>query len=200
MPPPSDAQRDERQLLAAFGRGERCAATQIVEHLAPVVRRTVFRLTGWHPETQDLVQDVFLAIQQAAGSFRGDSRLETWATSITIHCCRKWQRKQNKRPGSLADTPFEPVDESFQGRQGTGELKEEVQLALQQLGHEDRELIVLRYLEDYALEDLAELLEVRKNTVEVRLSRARRRLADFLLSRSSFQSASTMDKASHERR
>ncbi len=176
-------QQDDRDLLAEVRRGDRCAAATMVERLTPIVSRMVFRLTGWHEDTQDLIQNVFLAVQQSADSFRGDSKLETWVTSITIHCCRQWIRGRAGVPPNVPPAVSEPVDHSFKRYQDTTEIGEEVRLALKQIHHDDRELLVLRYLEDMPLEDIAQLLGIRKNTLEVRLHRARKELCSMLTQR-----------------
>jgi RNA polymerase sigma-70 factor (ECF subfamily) len=180
MPNPTD--HEQRAVLAGLRQGDRRASVELVDRLTPLINRMVFRLTGWHPETQDLVQEVFLAIQQSADTFRGDCRLETWVTSITINCCRRWQRQQS-RMEPTGDSPPEPIDETDEQCRHTDEAKEEVQVALQRIQHDQRELLVLRYLEGHSLEDLAELLQVRKNTLEVRLHRARQALARRLRAR-----------------
>ena len=62
-------------------------------------------------------------------------------------------------------------------------MQEEVQLALHSLSADLRELVVLRYLEEMSLAEITKTLGIRKNTLEVRLHRARKHLAEFLEAR-----------------
>lgn len=187
MPDPPGPTASERELVHRLQAGDPLAATAVVDRLEPLVSRMVFRLTGWHTETEDLVNDVFLAIQKSAGTFRGDSTLETWATSITIHCCRRWQKLIIQRRHTMQPAEDEPIDQQHAAQQRSGELQEEVQLALQSLSQEMRELIVLRYLEDQSLEAISALLNVRKNTLEVRLHRGKKLLGQILAKRAAQQ-------------
>jgi RNA polymerase sigma-70 factor (ECF subfamily) len=171
----AEALERDLQLLAGLRDGDRVAATALVARMSPVVRRTVFRMTGWHSETDDLVQEVFLSIQKSAKSFRGDSQLETWVIGIAIRVCRSWQRTDFRNPklGSPA-TAAEPV--SLPSENDYVESVDEVRVLLASLSQSDRELVVLRYLEEMNLNDISKLLGLKKNTVEVRLHRIRERL------------------------
>lgn len=122
------------------------------------------------------MQDVFLRIQQNSDSFDGRSTLETWATSITINLCRNWMRSRSRR----LPTESTAVDSIVQTSEDTKADTGYVTHAIQQLNQDDRELIVLRYLEEMSLDDMADLMQMRKNTLEVRLYRARKRLEDVL--------------------
>jgi RNA polymerase sigma-70 factor (ECF subfamily) len=62
-----------------------------------------------------------------------------------------------------------------------GELHEGVRRAVGRLGQRDREVIVLRYLEQMEVDEIAATLRLARNTVEVRLHRARERLKLFLV-------------------
>ena len=180
MSKPHESTMNVRTLLLRLHAGDQEAAAVMVAQLEPLVSRMVFRLTGWHCETEDLVHDVFLAIQQAAPAFRGESSLETWATAITIHQCRHWQRTQRKRRNHVEQVR---PDNSYQPAHFRNEVQEEVQLALHSLSADLRELVVLRYLEEMSLAEITKTLGIRKNTLEVRLHRARKHLAEFLEAR-----------------
>jgi RNA polymerase sigma-70 factor (ECF subfamily) len=167
-------ERDLR-LLAGLNDGDRVAATELVARLSPVVRRTVFRMTGWHSETDDLVQEVFLSIQKSAMSFRGASQLETWVIGIAIRVCRSWQRTDFRNPKpSSSETIAEPI--SLPNENDHVESVDEVRVLLASLSQSDRELVVLRYLEEMNVNEISQLLGIKKNTLEVRLHRIRERL------------------------
>jgi RNA polymerase sigma-70 factor (ECF subfamily) len=60
------------------------------------------------------------------------------------------------------------------------EQAEEVRRAVAALPQKSREVVVLYYLEEMTAAEVAEALNLRQNTVEVRLSRARKQLAETL--------------------
>ena len=178
MQPDLPARNSDRQLVEGLRRGDEGAARELVQRLAPHINRTVYRLTGWHADTQDLVQEVFLQIQQSAAKYRGECKIETWATSIAINCCRKWRRHQAVVPNQEHQEQNDIVDPTAYHDSTLHEDQEIIRYGLQMLTQEDRELIVLRYLEELGLDELTHLFNIKKNTLEVRLVRARKRLAE----------------------
>lgn len=172
MPPDSDDIRD-KQLLALLGTGDEKAAGVLLDRLSPLVSRLVFRLTGWNSDNQDLVQDVFLNIQAKADSFRGDSKLESWVTTIVINRCRNWHRTK-ARQLSVSSTDVNEVTDIVS--RPHCEVDDSIRMALRQLLPPDRELVVLRYLEEKSLDEISLLTGLRKNTIEVKLHRARQRM------------------------
>ena len=101
---------------------------------------------------------------------------------IALNKCRthrrgllsRWRtlRRASRRPVKLessADTSAVQDDMLAQVRQG-----------IKKLAARDREVIVLHYLEDRGVVEMAELLGIRTNAVEVRLHRARQRLKKLL--------------------
>lgn len=61
------------------------------------------------------------------------------------------------------------------------ETDESVREALRQLNSSDRELVVLRYLEEKSLDEISQTTGIRKNTIEVKLHRARQRMMTAIL-------------------
>lgn len=155
--------------------GDPEASVRFVERLSEMLNRLVFRLNGWHADNQDLLQDVFVSLLHKGHSFRGTSSLETWAVSIAINRCRNW-RRDRKNSYRIDEVPPRTVESGAERL----ETQEIVQLALESVSDADRELIVLRHMEMRSLDDIAEILGIRKNTLEVRLNRARKALEHHL--------------------
>ena len=164
--PPATALADRADVLAHL---------IAVHHQA--VARLAHRLLGWPNEVDDVVQDVFVAVCENLAKFRGTARIETWLYRITVNCCRRRQRRWllerrwwwhvlARRPG--ADSPEDD------------DRQEQVREATRGLAARYREVVVLRYFEELTVDEIAGILEVKRGTVEVRLSRARRMLAERL--------------------
>ena len=157
----------------------------------PRVRRLAHRLLGWrggpaggdHADVDDVVQEVFLVLLKKLDTFRGDSSLATWLTTVTINKCRTHQRRRWLRLKWL--DRYRPPRFSEEARAADHEplrddTNERVRAAVQQLSRADREVIVLFYLEELASADIAAVLCVSSNVVDVRLHRARKRLKEKL--------------------
>jgi RNA polymerase sigma-70 factor, ECF subfamily len=157
-------------------RDDICDFDALVARYQPQVARLAHRLLGWRDReaVEDVVQDVFLVALTRLKNFRGDSTVSTWLTGITINQCRAHRRRSMLRLKWLRekwnrhDTNHEPHD--------VDETSQQVRNAVAQLPPRDREVIVLFYLEDFSVAQVAQLLGVKHNAIEVRLHRARQKL------------------------
>jgi RNA polymerase sigma-70 factor (ECF subfamily) len=170
-------------LVERLPRGERAALEQLISEHQPTVRRLMGRLTGWSPDTDDLVQDVFVRAIEHANAFRGDSRVATWLTRIAINVCRGYHRKRTMRRllwrQWSVQRPAEAESDASQTAQDLDRARY-VNQAVQRLRPGEREVIVLHYLEAMEIEQVAALLGISRGAVEVRLHRARKRLGEML--------------------
>jgi RNA polymerase sigma-70 factor (ECF subfamily) len=169
---------DETALEARFARGDAAAIEEVIALYQSRVVRLAHRLLGWNGDVDDLVQDVFLSAVSKASTFRGDASLWTWLTAITLNHCRSRLRREGvirrlklallglpKKPESAADQT--PLAE---------EASQQVRKAVAALPSRDREVIVLFYLEQRKTGEIADMLRVSANAVDVRLHRARQKL------------------------
>jgi RNA polymerase sigma-70 factor (ECF subfamily) len=167
--------------------GDSAAFDEVVEVYAPKVSRLAYRLLGWSggaSEVEDVVQDVFVAVLRHARSFDGRSSLATWITSIAVNRCRSLRRRFGARVRAmaavLARARRSGVACAADEAAIRGDESERVREAVRRLKAADREVIVLHYLEHAGVEEIAGILGVSRNAVEVRLHRARGRLKALL--------------------
>lgn len=149
----------------------------------PRVRRLARRLLGWRGAStvDDIVQDVFLAALKNLSRFRGDASVETWLMRITINRCRSHQRRQLLTLRWLRKPRGEPeASAGADARTLTDETRSRVRAAVAKLPTKEREVVVLNYLEELPVSEIATLLSLSRGAVDVRLHRARRRLKELL--------------------
>lgn len=161
------------------GARDAAAFDRLLAEQYPRIARLVERLSGWSGDRDDLTQEVFVAAWQAWARFRAESRPETWLVRIAINKCRTHRRRQWLRRAMWNQLTaiarlWEPQTQHVGLEQD--ENNKQVREAIQRLPQRDREALVLRYLEDLAIDDIAASLEITRGAVEVRLSRARARL------------------------
>jgi RNA polymerase sigma-70 factor (ECF subfamily) len=179
------ARAEVAALVDGFRNGCRDATEQLFVEMSGPLTATLRRLLGWPSnrdgEVEDMLQNVFLAAWQHRAQFRGHSSIKTWLTRIAINECRRRQRRHavfckwwtSLRPASHEDVG---ADDPLARR----ETSETVRSAMQRLSNRQREVVVLYYLEELTAREVADVLGLKQGTVEVRLSRARKRLADLL--------------------
>ncbi len=175
---------DESELVAQLVRGNPQAFDQVVEQYQPRVAAMAHRLLGWTDETEDVVQDVFVTVLARVDSFQGRSSLWTWIARITINRCRSWQRRNwlRRNVHRIGEALLNQQASQLPAGQETirDETAVEVRTAVRALPVKYREVVVLRYLEELPIERVAELLGLSRAAVDVRLTRARKKLAERL--------------------
>ena len=170
---------DPGSLTKRFVQGNSCAFDEIVAIYQLDVTRLAYRIIGWQDGlVEDIVQEVFLAALRNRTKFRQQSSLKTWLMRITVNKCRSVRRKRLLRLKLLSNTAAETkLDAKTAGQNLIDrERSAQVHRAVGRLPRRLREVTVLRYLEEMALDEIAEVLGISHNAVEVRLSRARKQL------------------------
>jgi len=180
------AENEQNPLVQRLIRGDRSVFDEIVRQNQAWIARLAYRLLGWPDDVEDVVQEIFLKVLKNLANFRGQSSVETWLTSITVNTCRSWKRKRLLRWNSLkrlyqrTSEPSPVNPEPIADR----ETFEKIRRIVQKLPTQYREVMVLRYLEELPMAQIAGILGFNRNTVNVRLNRARamlkERLADLV--------------------
>lgn len=162
-------------------RGDPPAFETVVAEHRQRVTGLVYRLLGWSDDVEDVVQDVFVAVLNNLAKFRGEAQLGTWIYRIAVNVCRRHRRRRMLRlrfwrpTGELPEAGAETPDS-----RGRRETSARVRAAVVGLPAGYREVVVLRYLEELPVLDIAVILGLSRNAVEVRLSRAREQLKQVL--------------------
>jgi RNA polymerase sigma-70 factor (ECF subfamily) len=146
----------------------------------------------------DITQEVFIKVFRNIRSFHGESSLRTWLYRIALHEAsnqRRWWFR-HKRQELTIDSSSEPEDEGHSHPLSAtladdgespfdhavhAELRERVEGALQQIPEAFRTVVVLREIEGFGYEEIAEILNVSLGTVKSRLTRGRSALRALLV-------------------
>jgi RNA polymerase sigma-70 factor (ECF subfamily) len=171
------AEDEERELSAAFARGEPWAFERLVDCYQYRVAALAHRLLAWGDGAEDIAQDVFLAALAHQKRFRRESSLWTYLATVTVNRCRSLRRRRwlHDRVVRALDSGLKVVEAS-ETPAICDEVASCVRLAVGRLPDKYREAIVLRYLEGMSVTEMADVLGLARNAIEVRLSRARKLL------------------------
>jgi RNA polymerase sigma-70 factor, ECF subfamily len=178
----------EDLFLEKLRRGDAAAYEQLVAEYSGDVYALLFRLTSDSEEARDLTQETFLRAFQSIKRFRGDASLKTWIYRIAINQARNrwrwWRRRKRDVTVSLdatddqRDQPLAatlPSDNSLNPEEETLAKEREGQLRTALLGLRSsyREAVILRDVEGFSYEEIAETLQISIGTVKSRISRGR---------------------------
>ncbi|HUT31813.1 MAG TPA: RNA polymerase sigma factor [Sedimentisphaerales bacterium] len=169
-------------LVEKFIQGDDSAFERIVQENRTEVAALANRLLGWPGDVEDVVQNIFLAAFVGLKKFRGQCSLKTWLFTITINECRNYRYRQMlrfrffSRAGEKVSHLSAPADDMATKR----ETFERVRRAVKALPAKYREPVVLKYLQQLGSDEIARILGISEGTLQVRLSRARKKLKETL--------------------
>jgi RNA polymerase sigma-70 factor (ECF subfamily) len=141
-------------------------------------------------DAADLTQEVFVKVFRGIGSFHGESSLRTWIYRIALHEAsnqRRWWMRHKRRevpieqemcegesgqPIRLKEMLVDPAESPFD-MAAHGEVRARVEAALSQVPEPFRTTLILRDIEGFVYEEVAEIQGVNLGTVKSRLVRGR---------------------------
>src|SRR6202162_1789683 len=183
-----NAAAQERQLVRRAQAGD----VPAYEALLAKHQQRVFSVVGGilrrREDVEDVAQQVFVKAYFSLRRFDQRAAFSTWLYKITVNECWDLLRKKKVRPlvyeSDLSEEQagqFSAAERLESGAQDVSdklEAQQEVENLLQGLDECDRMMLILKEVEGFAIDEIAEILDLNANTVKVRLFRARRRIVN----------------------
>ena len=142
----------------------------------------VFELVHDEQASLDLVQETFIAAARHIGSLRDDDKFGSWLFGIAHQKCVQRWRKQGREEILFGEIP-EPPDE-FENRPDELLIRQEQEAEfmnlLNQLPLPRRSVLLLHFVEDFSLDEIARIMETPPGTVKSRMHHAKRALRKLL--------------------
>jgi RNA polymerase sigma-70 factor (ECF subfamily) len=137
-------------------------------------------------EAQDLAQDIFVRLYETRGRWVPADVFTAWLVRVARNVCLDALRRRKARPPAHDVPADEMLDLADAGRtpDSTLEASRDRQLvwrALRSLSRLSREVILLKEIQGFSLEEIADMLRAPIGTVKSRSSRARLELAERVL-------------------
>ncbi len=174
--------RCDAELMRRAREGDRVAFGELVERYRDGLVNYLARMSGNLDDAQDLAQEAFVRLFQAAATYREQGQLQAFLYRIATNLLRSQRRKARRRKW----VPFEgqrdksSADPSPQDAALGAEMVLRVDQALREIPERFRAPLVLHVIEEWPLARIAETLGCRLGTVKSRISRARRDLRRLL--------------------
>jgi RNA polymerase sigma-70 factor (ECF subfamily) len=150
-------------------------------------------------DAADITQEVFIKVFRSIRGFHGEASLRTWLYRIALHEAsnqRRWWSRHKRQELTIDSTAAEPDDDgempslaaTLADRRDSPydhavqtQVRQRVESALQQLPEAYRTVVILREIEGFAYEEIAEILDVNLGTIKSRLTRGRATLRTILI-------------------
>lgn len=162
----------DEQLMQAVASGDLDAFNEIVLRYQMLAWKTAYRFLGDSMEAEDVAQEAFLKILEAAQRYRPTAAFRTYFYRALIHLCiDRTRKKRFARIDDFAETPdpsIGPVESLIEK-----ESRARVRTALDTLPPNQKAAMILRHYEGLAYTEMAEILGVSPKAVEGLIRRAR---------------------------
>ncbi|HEX9198367.1 MAG TPA: sigma-70 family RNA polymerase sigma factor [Acidobacteriaceae bacterium] len=185
---------DEAELVSELQAGSEQAFARLIAQYHQPLYSLIARSIQDPADASDITQEVFIKVFRNIRGFHGEASLRTWLYRIALHEAsnqrRWWSRHKRQEIGieaplgpqsdaeadgdtlslgaTLADASCSPFDHAAQE-----ELHVRVETALRQVPEAFRSVVVLREIEGFTYEEIADILQVNLGTVKSRLTRGR---------------------------
>jgi len=181
----------EIQWIKRAQQGEPEAFGPLVQKYQQRVFSLVYHLVRRRDEVEDLAQEIFIKAFRAIRSYNFQSSFATWLSRIATNHCYDylrherasrvsfyWQMGENSQQELESNAESKP-EQALDHEEQTV-LKDLVDKLLNRASENDRTILVMKELQDYTVEEIAEILNLKPTTVKVRLHRARKRMLEDL--------------------
>jgi RNA polymerase sigma-70 factor (ECF subfamily) len=173
----------DRELLLLLCQGSLEALGLLYDRYQRMVYRTALAITGDPDAAADLLQDVFLRLHRFVGRVDLDRPLEPWLYRVTANLSYTWVKRHKRWTKSI-----EEIAEWLMGGRKNPPLQQvefndawaQVQQAVLALPLSHRVVVVLYYINDLPLQEIADILGIPVGTVKSRLHYGRKALKEHL--------------------
>lgn len=194
MTPEIPAEINDHDLIKAYKAGDMDAFQDLVIKYENRVFNHCLRMVNDEVESRDLTQEVFLKVYRNIKNYQHNYSFYTWLYRITVNTCIDYVRKKKRQPGKISLSQGHFDDPSDAGKEqeipddpfgpevklSSLELSDTLNAAVMQLSEKLRAIIVLKEVEGFSYDEIAQILGCSRGTVKSRLFRARERLKELL--------------------
>lgn len=175
----------DEQLIFKFQEEDIEAFNEIVFRYKDKLVNFLFRYTGNRDDSEDLAQDTFLKLYRSKHLYREIAKFSTWFYTIAINIAKTNLRKKSRKK-AISLSSFDPENEkdfeltaNVLGPDESANASTEsyyIQKAIDSLDENFREVIVLRDIQDFEYEEIAQITGLPLGTVKSRINRGREKL------------------------
>jgi RNA polymerase sigma-70 factor (ECF subfamily) len=185
---PAARAAEDRELVRRAQKDDKVAFEVLVERHQSRVFAVAGGILRNREDVEDIAQQVFLKAYFSIKRFDQRAAFSTWLYKITVNECWDMLRKRKVRPlvveADLSEEQaqmYQASAEQSDGRPDTSDqlaARQQVEELMSCLDERDRAMLVMKEVQGFSVEEIAEIMEINANTVKVRLFRARQRITE----------------------
>lgn len=182
---------DDRKLVEQARSGSQAAFRSLFERYHAKIYRLAASMVGSSDDAHDIVQQTFIRAFSSLDGFKQQSSFYTWLYRIALNATTDYRRKQSTKlekeavrdrldHGQGLEKIAAPTEQAPDERLYRKELAEVIRKAVDTLGQEHREILILREINGLSYTEITEITGLEPGTVMSRLHYARKNLAETL--------------------
>jgi len=166
-------------LIRAWRNGDMQAFNRLVTLYQVRIYNLALNYVKSSEEAKDLAQDIFITVYRSLPNLRDETKFSAWLHQLALNHCRNRYRKLRRRGyfnSDSVDDCFGPELASPDNPSRELEQKERdrlVRATIAAMPEAEKEIIMLRDLQELSYEEISEALELPLGTVKSKLNRAR---------------------------
>jgi RNA polymerase sigma-70 factor (ECF subfamily) len=165
---------DEQELIRLVQEGDELAFSRIVSAYKDKIVNYLYQFTGDYQKAVELSQETFVRVYFKADKYRPVAPLSSWIYAIASNLAKTEMKKARK----LATVSLEEVTNNFQANSYSQDPRDSglirnLREALESLHPRYRIPVILKDMEGFSQEEIAQILKKPVGTVKARISRAR---------------------------
>jgi RNA polymerase sigma-70 factor, ECF subfamily len=177
----------ELLLVKHAQKGDAAAFESLYNQHLKRVYNIAWRMMGNGTDAEDIAQEVMLKAWRALPAFKLDSAFGTWLYRITINACSDELRRRKAKLVSMDEMQSNGHELETEGFEEQSDTGGSIAGAILKLGEEYRVALILRDVEGYAYDEIAEILRCPIGTVRSRINRAREQMRNILYANGTLQ-------------
>ena len=178
----------DEDIIRLILKGDSELYAEIIDRYSGKVYSTAYSYTHHQEEAKDLVQEILIKTYNSLNGFKADARFSTWLYRIAVNSCIDWSRKKKSKvlmtAMSYEDTNiFEMISSDTESPEELflqQENMETVRNAVDDLPEIYKTVLILYYFEELQVQEICNILDIPRKTIETRLYRAKKILKAIL--------------------
>lgn len=168
------------EVIRSAQSGDKEAMIRLLREIETPLYRTAYYFINDEHDAMDITQEALIRIYTGIGSYREQSQFLTWAQRIVTNLCIDRFRKQKKSANIDDLERVLPSSTNVEDEVIQKSTSDDIRKAMVKLPAHYRTVLILRYIQDFSYNEIAELMELPLNTVKSHLFRARKLLQQLL--------------------
>lgn len=183
-------QKTEAEIVVRVLKGEKQVYALLVEEYKTPIYNLAYRMTNKTQDAEDLTQETFLRSFRELSRYNTNRRFYTWLYTISLNLIRNHLKKSGRKIDfrnmetsadiSSLDTEKTVSSEADNLNESHKERENQLEICLQKLSPELRELLVLRFYQNLSFEVIAEITGLSQSAVKMRVYRGLEKLKEFM--------------------